>query len=46
MLHGYLLDLKKLPREQIKYIGVEKLTTNQVRDVFPPAASREQNEDS
>jgi thiol-disulfide isomerase/thioredoxin len=37
-LQGYLLDLKKLPRAQMKFIGVEKLPRDNVRDVLAPAA--------
>src|SRR5437016_4412743 len=31
-LEGYLLDLETLPRAQIKYLGLEKLTKDNLRD--------------
>jgi len=37
-LEGYLLDLKILPRDQIKSLGLEKLTKDKLRDVVAPAA--------
>ncbi len=37
-LEGYLLDLKILPREEVKYLGLEKLTKDNLRDVVAPAA--------
>ena len=40
-LKGYVLDSKTLPRDQIKFIGLEKLTRENLRKVIAPAAFRE-----
>ena len=37
---AYLLDLKSLPLSQVKWIGVEKLTQDALRNVVAPAALR------
>jgi beta-lactamase regulating signal transducer with metallopeptidase domain/thiol-disulfide isomerase/thioredoxin len=37
-LNGFTIDLKKIPRKQIEFIGVEKLTKDKLRDVVAPAA--------
>jgi beta-lactamase regulating signal transducer with metallopeptidase domain/peroxiredoxin len=37
-MNGFVLDLKRLPRNQIKFIGIEKLTKDNLRDVVAPAA--------
>ena len=37
-LQGFTLDPKDLPRRDIKFIGVEKLTEGNLRDVLAPAA--------
>ncbi len=37
-LEGFLLDLKIIPRDQIRYLGLEKLTKDKLRDVVAPAA--------
>src|SRR5688572_29920974 len=37
-LQGFTLDLKELPSDKIKAIGVEKLTEDNLRDVLAPAA--------
>ncbi|MCI0744282.1 MAG: TlpA family protein disulfide reductase [Verrucomicrobia subdivision 3 bacterium] len=39
-LKAYLFDIKKLPRDEIKFIGIEKLTRDNLRDVVAPAALR------
>ncbi|HSZ59044.1 MAG TPA: TlpA disulfide reductase family protein [Tepidisphaeraceae bacterium] len=39
-LRAYLLDLSRIPREQIKFFGVEKLTKDGSRDTVGPAALR------
>jgi peroxiredoxin len=39
-LRVYLLDLKTLPADQIKFIGIEKLTEDGFRNVRVPAAYR------
>jgi len=40
VLSGFVFDLKNLPRDQIKSIGLEKLTKTGLRDVVAPAALR------
>jgi thiol-disulfide isomerase/thioredoxin len=37
-LEGYTLDLTTVPREQIKYLGLEQLSHDSLRDVVAPAA--------
>lgn len=37
-LQTYVLDLKTLPREQLKFIGIEGLTKENLRDVLAPMA--------
>jgi thiol-disulfide isomerase/thioredoxin len=37
-LEAFTLDLKSLPREQVKYLGLEQLSRNNLRDVVAPAA--------
>lgn len=37
-LNGYVLDLKTLPRQQMKYLGIEKLTKENLQNVVAPAA--------
>jgi peroxiredoxin len=44
VLNGFVLDLKKLPRDQIKFFGIEKLTEDGLRDVLAPAAFRKLKE--
>jgi len=43
-LKAYLFDLKNLPRNQIKFIGIEKLTRENLRNVLAPAALRKLKE--
>lgn len=42
--NAYLLDLKLLPRDQIEFIGIEKLTKDNLRDAVAPAAFRKLHE--
>lgn len=44
VLSGFVLDLKNLPRDQIKFVGIEKLTKAGLRDVVAPAALRQLSE--
>lgn len=37
-LTAYTLDLTRVPGDQIKYVGIEKLTRVALQDVFAPAA--------
>jgi thiol-disulfide isomerase/thioredoxin len=43
-LSGFYLDPKSLPRDQMKYIGVEKLTKDNLRDIIAPAAFKRLSE--
>jgi thiol-disulfide isomerase/thioredoxin len=37
-LEAFILDLASVPREQIKYLGLEELSRDNLRDVVAPAA--------
>jgi thiol-disulfide isomerase/thioredoxin len=43
-LDAYVFDLKGLPRDQIEFIGIEKLTKDNLRDAVAPAALRKLRE--
>ena len=43
-LNGYVLDLKSRPRHQIKSVGIEKLTRENLQDFVAPAAFRKLKE--
>jgi AhpC/TSA family len=43
-LQGFLLDLKTLPMDQIAFIGIEKLTVDNLRDFVAPASFRKLKE--
>jgi peroxiredoxin len=38
LLSGFVFDMNELPLDQIKFVGIEKLTKDGLRDVVAPAA--------